>query len=87
LTACSVFQSRLPFSSSASFQDIYPGEDEKTASGAHYFDWINSQYEGTTEERALVNLEFFKLLYDEYGMKPDVYAAMRIDGKSLGATK
>ena len=43
-------------------------------SKSHFFDWINSQYEGTTEAQTLVNLEFFQWLHDEYGLKLDVYS-------------
>jgi len=46
---------------------------ERRPSTAYYFDWINSQYEGTTEQHALVNLEFFQWMHDEYGMELDVY--------------
>ncbi|QDV09074.1 hypothetical protein Poly30_46310 [Planctomycetes bacterium Poly30] len=42
-------------------------------SRAYYFDWINSQYEGSTEAHTLVNLEFFRWMHDEYGMELDVY--------------
>jgi hypothetical protein len=47
---------------------------ELTPSKSHYFDWINSQYEGTTEAQALVNMEFFQWLHDEYGMDLDIYS-------------
>ena len=47
--------------------------DARSPSRAYYFDWINSQYEGTTEEHSLVNLEFFRWMHDEYGMELDVY--------------
>jgi hypothetical protein len=43
-------------------------------SQSHYFDWINSQYEGTTEEQAIINLDFFKWMHDTYGMKLDIYS-------------
>lgn len=55
-------------------EKIYPGADEKTPSRAFFFDWINSQYEGSTEAQTLVNLEFFKWLHDEFGMKLDIYS-------------
>jgi hypothetical protein len=45
-----------------------------TASRSHYFDWINSQYEGTTEAQTLVNMDFFQWLHDEYGLVLDVYS-------------
>ncbi len=47
---------------------------ELTPSRSHYFDWINSQYEGTTETQSLVNLAFFQWLHDEYGLTLDVYS-------------
>ena len=47
---------------------------ELTPSKSHYFDWINSQYEGTTEAQTLVNMEFFKWLHDEFGLTLDVYS-------------
>ncbi len=47
---------------------------EKMPSRSHYFDWINSQYEGTTEAQSLINLDFFQWLHDEYGMVLDIYA-------------
>jgi len=50
------------------------GADQKTPSRAYFFDWINSQYEGSTEAQALTNLEFFKWLHDEYGMDLDIYS-------------
>jgi|GEM_PF-134149 len=53
---------------------IYPGADETTPSLFHYFDWINSQYEGTTEAHTLVNLDFFEWLHDEFGMAIDIYS-------------
>lgn len=54
--------------------DIFPGADEKTPSRAFYFDWISSQYEGSTEAQTLIKLGFFKWLHDEYGMELDVYS-------------
>lgn len=48
--------------------------EERQPSKAHYFDWINSQYEGTTEARTAVNMDFFRWLHDEYGMALEVYA-------------
>ncbi len=47
---------------------------EKMTSRSHYFDWINSQYEGTTETQTLINMDFFQWLHDEYGMVLDIYA-------------
>ena len=53
---------------------IFPGADESTPSRSHFFDWINSQYEGTDEAHTLVNLDFFQWLHDEYGMALDIYS-------------
>ncbi|MFC2120016.1 hypothetical protein ACFLTI_00305 [Bacteroidota bacterium] len=47
---------------------------EKVQSKSHYFDWINSQYEGTTENQTVINMDFFQWLNDEYGMVLDVYS-------------
>jgi len=54
----------------------YPlaGADETTPSVSHYFSWINNTNEGSTEAQTLANLDFFKWLHDEYGMKLDIYA-------------
>ena len=62
---------------------VFPGADERTPSRAQYFSWINNCNEGPTEQQTLINLDFFKWLYDEYGMKLDIYAfdAGTIDGK------
>jgi hypothetical protein len=43
-------------------------------SQAFYFDWISSQYEGSTEAQTLAKLDFFKWLHDEYGMVLDIYS-------------
>jgi hypothetical protein len=48
--------------------------DKKTPSQAFYFDWISSQYEGSTEAQTLAKLDFFKWLHDEYGMALDIYS-------------
>lgn len=62
---------------------VYPGADEKTPSKAQYFSWINNTNEGPTEAQTLINLEFFRWLYEEYEMHLDIYAfdAGAIDGK------
>ncbi len=64
-------------------KSVYPGADEKTPSKAQYFSWINNTNEGPTETQTLINLEFFRWLFDEYGMYLDIYAfdAGAIDGK------
>jgi hypothetical protein len=61
---------------------VFPGADEKTPSAAMYFDWINHAWEGTNETSTLANLDFFKWLSEEYGMKLDIYLldAGTIDG-------
>ena len=55
---------------------VFPraGADSLTPSRSHFFDWINSQYEGTTEKQTLVNLDFFHWLHKKYGMKLDIYS-------------
>jgi hypothetical protein len=50
-----------------------PVISERTPSRAYFFDWINSQYEGSTEAHSLTNLEFFRWMHEEYGMELDVY--------------
>jgi len=50
------------------------GADESTPSLSHYFSWIDNTNEGATERQTLANLDFFKWLHDEYGMKLDIYA-------------
>jgi len=66
-------------------EKVYPGADEKTPSRAQYFSWINNTNEGATEEQTLINLEFFRWLFGEYGMALDIYAfdAGAIDGKGF----
>lgn len=49
-------------------------QQEKIPSQAFYFDWISSQYEGSTETQTLAKLDFFKWLHDEYGMVLDIYS-------------
>ena len=63
-------------------EKVFSGADEKTPSRAMYFDWINHAWEGTSESATMANLDFFKWLYDEYGMKLDIYLldAGTIDG-------
>ncbi|WP_404308674.1 hypothetical protein [Neorhodopirellula lusitana] len=66
------------------------GVTESTPSRAQYFSWINNTNEGSTEAQTLTNLEFFKWLHDEYGMKLEIYAfdAGNIDGpRYYGSTK
>ena len=58
------------------------GANEKTPSRSEYFSWINSTNEGSTQAQTLANLAFFRYLYDEYGMRLDIYAwdAGNLDG-------
>lgn len=58
------------------------GADETTPSVAQYFSWINSTNEGSTEAQTLINLDYFKWLFDKYGMKLQIYAwdAGNLDG-------
>lgn len=58
------------------------GADEKTPSLPQYFSWVNSTNEGSTEEQTVTNLEYFKWLHDNYGMKLKIYAwdAGNLDG-------
>jgi len=58
----------------ASGRDIDPRRDEVRISRAFYFDWISSQYEGSTEAQTLAQMDFFKWMNDEYGMKLDIYS-------------
>ncbi len=62
---------------------VFPGADEGTPSRSQYFSWINNTNEGATEAQTLINLDFFRWLLDEYGMRLDIYAfdAGAIDGK------
>ncbi len=60
--------------SCVSNNSVFPGADEQTPSYAQYFSWINNTNEGSTEQHTLINLNFFKWLHDEYGMKLDIYA-------------
>jgi hypothetical protein len=70
---CLIIISITPFHSFGHTQSIET-KLEKTPSRSHYFDWINSQYEGTTEIQTLINMDFFEWLHDEYGMVLDIYA-------------
>ena len=55
-------------------EQVFPGANQRTPSRSHFFDWINSQYEGSTELHTLTNLEFFQWMHDEFGMVLDVYS-------------
>ena len=52
----------------------HQGGGEKLPSQAFYFDWISSQYEGSTESQTLAKLDFFKWLNEEFGMILDIYS-------------
>jgi len=54
-------------------QNIFPGADEHTPSKAIYDSWLNDLWEGSTENKTIANLDFFKWLKDEYGMQLDIY--------------
>jgi hypothetical protein len=53
---------------------IFAGADRATPSLAQYESWINNTNEGSTEAQTLANLDFFRWLKDEYGLKLDIYA-------------
>ncbi|NTV80750.1 MAG: hypothetical protein HGA24_04920, partial [Candidatus Aminicenantes bacterium] len=53
---------------------VFPGADESTPSIAHYFTWINNVGGGPPQAQTMINLEFFKWLKEEYGMRLDTYA-------------
>lgn len=61
------------------------GADRKTPSSSEYFSWINHTNEGPSYEQTMANLEFFRWLHDEYGMRLDIYAfdAGAIDGANM----
>ena len=67
-----VLAALVPFRPGARAQTVL--SEERKPSKSHYFDWINSQYEGTTEAQTAVNMNFFRWLHDEYGMDLEVYA-------------
>lgn len=58
------------------------GADEKTPSHSQYFSWVNNTNEGSTEKQTLINLEFFRMLKEKYGMELEIYAwdAGNLDG-------
>ena len=63
----------LVLSQTLKSQDQQPVINEFTPSKAIYFSWINHAWEGTDEVQTMTNLNFFKWLYDNYGMKLDLY--------------
>jgi hypothetical protein len=52
---------------------VFPGAHERTPSLSQYFSWINNTNEGSTERQTLINLDFFRWLNEEYGMRLDIY--------------
>jgi len=54
-------------------ETVFPGADELTPSKSMFCDWLNSEWPGSNERKTLANLDFFKWLHDEYGMKLDIY--------------
>jgi len=65
--------------------DFYPGADPSTPSRSEYFSWINNTNEGPTDAQTRINLEFFRWLNEQYGMRLDIYAfdAGAIDGANF----
>lgn len=56
-----------------SAKKVFPGADNKTPSVAMYFDWVNRNWRGSNETKALTGLDFFKWLDQDYGMKLDIF--------------
>lgn len=54
----------------------YPlgGKSEKDLPVPQCFSWVNNGNEGCTEEHTMKNLDFYQWLYDEYGMKLEIYS-------------
>lgn len=50
------------------------GKTETSLPVPQYFSWVNNCNEGSDEQMTLDNLDFFKWLEDEYGMKIKIYA-------------
>ncbi len=46
---------------------------EKTPSKSNYFDWINSEWPGSHQEKVMSNLDFFEWMHNDYGMQLDIY--------------
>ncbi len=63
----------LVFNPELKSQESVPVINEDTPSKAIYFSWINHAWEGTDAIQTMANLDFFKWMYDEYGMKLDLY--------------
>ena len=47
--------------------------DKNYPSISYYFDWINSEWPGSHEQKVLANLEFFKWMKKTYDMQLDLY--------------
>jgi hypothetical protein len=58
---------------SQSQEKVFPGADESSPSRSMYFDWVNINWYSSTENKVLTNLNFFKWLHDDYGMKLDIF--------------
>jgi len=52
---------------------VFPGANNQTPSVAMYFDWVNRNWRGSNETKALTGLDFFKWLNHDYGMKLDIF--------------
>lgn len=54
-------------------EDKKGGITEKTPSRSNYFDWINSEWPGSHQEKVMANLDFFEWMNHNYGMQLDIY--------------
>jgi hypothetical protein len=63
----------LSFLQQARSQESVNAINETTPSKSIYFSWINHAWEGANEYQTLVNLNFFKWMHTNYGMKLDLY--------------
>lgn len=52
---------------------VFPGADNHTPSVAMYFDWVNRNWRGSDERKALTGLDFFKWMKQTYGMQLDIF--------------
>lgn len=50
------------------------GADELTPSTSMFYGWLNGVWKGPNEQQTLANLDFFRWLYEEFGMRLDIYA-------------
>ena len=74
LAAVSVLSLTVSTPLTAEENDVNRGATELSPSRSEYFSWINNTNEGATEAQTMVNLEFFRWLFDVYGMQLDIYA-------------